>query len=77
VSILIRGGRVIDSSANFDGVMDLLIDAGKIVSVGGDATEAWQREGSTLDTPLEVIDARGLLVVPGDRHPYPSARTRL
>ena len=66
MSILIRGGRVIDSSANFDGVMDLLIDAGKIVSVGGDATEtAWQREGSTLDTPLEVIDAHGLLVVPG------------
>jgi dihydroorotase len=66
VSILIRGGRVIDSSANLDGVMDLLIDAGKIVSVGGDAAEtAWQREGSTLYTPLEVIDAHGLLVVPG------------
>jgi dihydroorotase len=66
VSILIRGGRVIDSSANLDGVMDLLIDAGKIVSVGRDAAEtAWQREGSTLYTPLEVIDAHGLLVVPG------------
>ena len=66
MSILIRGGRVIDSSANFDGVLDLLIDAGKIISVGGDVTEtAWQREGATLDTPLEVIDAHGLLVVPG------------
>ena len=66
MSILIRGGRIIDSSANLDGVMDLLIDAGKIVSVGGDAAEtAWQREGSTLYTPLEVIDAHGLLVVPG------------
>jgi dihydroorotase len=66
VSILIRGGRVLDFSANLDGVMDLLIDAGKIVSVGGDAAEtAWQREGSTLSTPLEVIDAHGLLVVPG------------
>ena len=66
MSILIRGGRVLDSSANLDGVMDLLIDAGKIVSVGGDAAErAWQREGSTLYTPLEVIDAHGLLVVPG------------
>ena len=66
MSILIRGGRILDSSANLDGVMDLLIDAGKIVSVGGDAAEtAWQREGSTLYTPLEVIDAHGLLVVPG------------
>jgi len=66
VSILIRGGRVLDFSTNLDGVMDLLIDAGKIVSVGGDAAEtAWQREGSTLSTPLEVIDAHGLLVVPG------------
>jgi dihydroorotase len=66
VSILIRGGRVLDASANLDGVMDLLIDAGKIVSVGGDAAEtAWQRQCSTLSTPLEVIDAHGLLVVPG------------
>jgi dihydroorotase len=66
VSILIRGGRVIDSSANFDGMMDLLIDAGKIVWVGRDATEAaWRQEGSRLDTAPEVIDARGLLVVPG------------
>ena len=66
VSILIRGGRVLDFSTNLDGVMDLLIDAGKIVSVGGDAAEtAWQRKGSTLSTPLEVIDAHGLLVVPG------------
>jgi dihydroorotase len=66
VSILIRGGRILDFSTNLDGVMDLLIDAGKIVSVGGDAAEtAWQREGSTLSTPLEVIDAHGLLVVPG------------
>jgi dihydroorotase len=66
VSILIRGGRVLDSSAHLDGVMDLLIDAGKIVSVGGNAAEtAWQRQGSMLSTPLEVIDAHGLLVVPG------------
>jgi dihydroorotase len=66
VSILIRGGRVIDASANLDGVMDLLIDAGKIVSVGGNATEtARRREGLALHTSPEVIDAHGLLVVPG------------
>ena len=66
MSMLIRGGRVLDCSACLDGVMDLLLDAGKIVSVGKDAMETvWTREGSSLDTPLEVIDARGLLVVPG------------
>jgi dihydroorotase len=66
VSILIRGGRVIGASANLDGVMDLLIDAGKIVSVGGNATEtARRREGLALHTSPEVIDAHGLLVVPG------------
>jgi len=66
MSILIRGGHVLDSSAYLDGVMDLLIDAGKIVSVGKDAMETvWTRDVSMLDTPLDVIDARGLLVVPG------------
>ena len=66
MSILIRGGRLLDSSASLDGVMDFLIDAGKIVSVGKDAMETGRtREGSMFDTPLEVIDARGLLVVPG------------
>ena len=66
MSIWIRGGHVIDSSTNLDGVMDLLIDAGKIVSVGRDAAQAavgW--EGPTLSTPLQVIDAHGLLLVPG------------
>jgi dihydroorotase len=66
VSTLIRGGRIIDPSANVDGTMDIVIDAGKIVAVGRDALEtAWPREGVLLDTPLEVIDAHGLLVVPG------------
>jgi dihydroorotase len=66
VSTLIRGGRIIDPSANVDATMDIVIDAGKIVAVGRDALEtAWPREGVLLDTPLEVIDAHGLLVVPG------------
>jgi dihydroorotase len=63
---LICGGRVIDASAKLDGVMDLLLDAGKIVAVGREAAErARQWEGSTLYSGLEVIDARELLVVPG------------
>jgi dihydroorotase len=47
-------------------VVDILIDAGRITCIGTDAIEtAWPRDGSTLHTPLEVIDAHGLLVVPG------------
>jgi dihydroorotase len=66
VSILLRGGRVIDPSSRLEGVADLLIDAGKIIAVGPDAVEvARQRDGATLHTPLEVIEASGLLVVPG------------
>jgi dihydroorotase len=66
VSILIRGGRVIDPHSKLDAVVDILIDAGRITCIGTDAIEtAWPRDGSTLHTPLEVIDAHGLLVVPG------------
>src|SRR5262245_31142795 len=46
--------------------MDLLIDASKIVAVGEDATEmARQQEASNLYPALEMIDAHGLLMVPG------------
>jgi dihydroorotase len=63
---LVRGGRVIDPCSKLDGEVDLLIDAGKIVHIGPDAIEAaWQRDGTALHTPLEVIEAHGLLVVPG------------
>jgi dihydroorotase len=44
----------------------MLIEAGKIAYLGSDAAEvAWKPEGSILQTPLEVIEAHGLLVVPG------------
>lgn len=66
VRLLIRGGRVIDPSSQLDAETDLLIEAGKIIHVGLDATNiAWQRQGSSRPTPLEVIEARGLLVTPG------------
>jgi dihydroorotase len=66
VSILIHGGRVIDPCSNLDGEVEILIDAGKIVAIGPDALEvAWRRDGPTLHAPLAVIEAHGLLVVPG------------
>jgi dihydroorotase len=66
VRLLIRGGHVIDPGSNLDGAVDVLIDAGKIAYIGPDAlAAAWRREGPTLHTPLAVIEAHALLVVPG------------
>ncbi len=66
MSMVIRGGRVIDPSTKFDGVADLLIDAGKIAAIGPRVLEvARQRQGSPFHPPLQVIDAHGLVVVPG------------
>lgn len=54
-SILIRGGRVIDPSQNIDERTDLLVADGKVAGLGRQA----------LGPADEVIDAGGLLVVPG------------
>ncbi|MCL1884020.1 MAG: dihydroorotase [Defluviitaleaceae bacterium] len=52
--ILIKNGRVIDPANSVDDVMDVLIDGGKIVSVGAESTAA-----------DEIIDASGMWVTPG------------
>jgi len=55
VTILVRGGRVVDASAGLDGVLDILIKDGTIAAVG-----------PKLDVSAErTIDAAGLHVVPG------------
>jgi len=55
VKRLIRGGRVVDPSQDFDGFADVLIEDGEVieVSAGIDAPDA------------EVVDAAGLVVTPG------------
>ena len=52
---ILRGGRVIDPSQNLDGVMDVLIEDGRIAELCAHARE----DGA------EVIDASGLCVLPG------------
>ncbi len=53
--LIIKGGRVIDPAQNLDETLDILIENGVVVSIGGgiDAEDA------------EVIDATGKLVTPG------------
>ena len=53
--LLIRGGRLVDPAAGRDGALDVLLEDGKVAEVGPDLP---QRDA-------EVLDARGLLVLPG------------
>jgi dihydroorotase len=56
MKILIKGGRVIDPSRNFDDRCDLAVAAGRIVSIGA-APEGFAAS--------RVIDATGCIVAPG------------
>lgn len=52
---LVRNGRVIDPSQNIDEIADILIEDGRVVQVGHD-----------FDANIEkVIEAKGMLVIPG------------
>jgi dihydroorotase len=53
--ILFRGGRVVDPSEGLDGLLDVLVDGGRIAAVGARLGAAAER----------VVDASGLLIVPG------------
>ncbi|HVN67895.1 MAG TPA: dihydroorotase [Candidatus Sulfotelmatobacter sp.] len=60
--LLIKGGRLIDPAAKIDGVRDVLIENGKIKAIG-----------TRVQGPgARVIDAKGLLVMPGliDMHAH-------
>lgn len=56
-SMLIKGGRVIDPSANLDEITDILIEKGKISMIGNIQ--------DSRPKNLEVIDAKEKIVVPG------------
>lgn len=55
MKLLIKGGRIIDPSRQFDRVGDLLVEDGRIKSI----------EDSLRDDGAEVFDASGLIVAPG------------
>ena len=56
MSLLLRGGRVIDPANNVDAVQDILIAHGKIERLG---------HGLTAPAGVEVVDASGKVVCPG------------
>ncbi len=53
--LVIKGGRVIDPSVRLDGIRDVAISNGRIVAV----------EPSITAAAMDMMDARGKLVVPG------------
>jgi dihydroorotase len=56
--ILIKGGRVIDPETGVDRVTDVLVEKGKIASIG-------KGKGQKLKDKVRVIDASGKIVTPG------------
>lgn len=59
MSILIKGGRIIDPSRNFDKVGNILIEKGTIKSYPEDIKKLEK------DSAVKLIDARGKIVAPG------------
>jgi len=58
--IVLRGGRVLDPSQGLDEIADVVIEAGRIGSVGRDAGAAYQAGGD-----VRIVDASGRWVCPG------------
>jgi len=66
-TVLIKNGRVIDPANQVDRIADILIEDGKIKSIGAikskpPASSAGRRRG---DFKGEIIDAKGFVVTPG------------
>jgi dihydroorotase len=66
MTLLLKGGRVVDPSRDIDREEDLFIEDGKIVRSGKDLAEAGPPPAA------EVLDLRGMIVVPGliDMHTH-------
>lgn len=56
LTLLVKGGRVINPAMQQDEICDILIENGKIKEVGANLT---------ADKAEEVFDASGLVVAPG------------
>jgi dihydroorotase len=57
--IFLEGGRVVDPATRTDGVRTVVLDGGRIKEVRDQAASAGERAAN------EVVDCRGLLVLPG------------
>ena len=63
--LIIKGGRVVDPAQNIDGLYNIYVMGGRIASIkkaGEDTSE--------VGTGVDVVDATGLVVVPGLIDPH-------
>jgi dihydroorotase len=59
---VLRGGRVIDPANGLDGILDVIVQDGRITAVG---TAAGAADAACYDASTRVIDCRGTVVTPG------------
>lgn len=62
---ILRGGRVIDPSRNIDEPLDILVEEGRIANVAKNLPTANPGAKKKAGGEAEIIDLRGMLVVPG------------
>ncbi|MEI8172122.1 MAG: dihydroorotase [Deltaproteobacteria bacterium] len=68
MKLLLKGGRLVDPSRNLDEQMDLIVENGKILEMGKNL----HHPGKKVTDTVNIIDLKGLVVVPGliDMHTH-------
>ncbi len=72
MNLLLKGGRVVDPSRKKDAVESLLIENGKIIQSRKELPRTGKANRKENATGLEVLDLRGMILVPGliDMHTH-------
>ncbi|HYA14648.1 MAG TPA: dihydroorotase, partial [Syntrophales bacterium] len=72
MTLLLKGGRIIDPSQNLDAQMDLIIENGKIAKIGKNIHKPNNTSRKPVSGEINIIDLKGKIVVPGliDMHTH-------
>jgi len=72
MTLLLKGGRIIDPSQNLDAQMDLLIERGKITKIGKNIHKPDNASRKQLSEEISILDLKGKVVAPGlvDMHTH-------